>query len=182
MAKRSARAFVTGAILATCLAGGAWAVDGIDLSALEAYAKQRDTETKLVDPDRVHRVWRALDVKLARGAKNDLKNLSLDVAKLAAASAAWNNKLAGDSQLRSLLDAALDATEQKLLKAPNDMSVLIGQIKSNRSQLAVLRLVVGVHSTPAKRSDATGARDFFEQGKTARDVDGDEGAQIKLWK
>jgi sugar lactone lactonase YvrE len=182
MKPKPRRVFVTAVLLGACLAGRAWADEGVDLSALESYAEQRDAETKLVDPDGVHRPWRALDAKLARAASKDLTNLSLVITKLAAASAAWNTKLAADSQLRTLLDSALDATEQKLSKQPDDLSVLIGEIKANKSQQAVLRLVIGVHSTPPKRSDATGGRDYFDQGKTARDVDGDEAAQIKLWK
>jgi len=176
--------FAVGAVLAAALAAPARAGAGIDLSALEAYAAQRDTETKTPanDPDKLHRSWHALAVKLARGAKSDAVNLSLDVAKLSAASAAWNGKLVADAQLRALLDAALDALDQKLQKDPDDVSILVGQIKSSKLQQAVLKVVVGVHSVPAARRDVLGARDYYAQGKNARDTDGDETTQLKDWK
>lgn len=157
---------VVGAVLAACLAAGAWAHGGnvLDLESIETYVAQQDAAT--VGGDKaVHKLWVKLEKTLAKDAKG---KLSADLAKLAALSKASNAALVTDGELRTLLDAALDAADAKLATSPDDVASLIGQIKKQGDRDKVLAAVVK-------------ARDLHAQGNAARDA-GDEAGQLKLWK
>lgn len=157
---------VVSAVLAACLAAGAWAHEGgvIDLEALEALVAQREADTGSGDKA-IHKAWAKLDRTLG---KKPSGKLSGDLAKVAALSKASNGPLVADGELRTLVDAALDAVDGELLRTPDDVATLIGQIKKQSDRDKVLAAVVA-------------ARGLHDEGRTARDS-GDEALQLKLWK
>ncbi len=156
-----------GGLLAACLAGRAWAAGVIDLTALASYATQEDAATKAASTKpakAVHAAWKSMDRTFAR---TSAKGLSGDLGKLQLAAKYADGLLVADTQLRSLLDSALDAAGTALNNEPDAVATLIGQIKATASRDKVLALV-------------TTAQSLDEAGKTARDG-GDEATQIKDW-
>jgi sugar lactone lactonase YvrE len=157
---------VVGAVLASCLAAVAWAHEDnvLDLEALETYVAQKELETE-TGVKAEHRAWKQLDAKLARPAKG---KLGKDLGKLSALSKASQGALSEDSELRTLLDAAIDEADQKLAAEPDAVAALIGQIRKRGDQLKVQSAVLS-------------ARDLLEEARLAGDGQ-DEKGQLKFWK
>src|SRR4029450_8056163 len=93
-------------------AASAWAHDGnvLDLEALETYVSAKEAETATGDRS-VHKAWEQLENKLAKDAEG---KLAKDLGKLSTLSKAANGVLVTDGELRTLLDAAILAADQKL--------------------------------------------------------------------
>jgi len=158
--------FAVSGVLAACLAASGWAHEGnvLDLEALETYVSAKEAETATGDRA-VHKAWKQLESKLGKDAEG---KLAKDLGKLSTLSKAANGILVTDGELRTLLDAAILAADQKLAAEPDAVAALIGQLRKPTDRNSLIKISLA-------------ARDLHEEGRLAG-VQEDEKTELKLWK
>ncbi len=158
-----------GAVAATvtlALASTVWAHDDsvLDLEALEAHVAAKVVETQNAGKS-LRKAYAKLDRKLQKPSTNRLAN---DVTKVGVAAKLTRTKLVADVELRELVDTALDAADEALVRAPDFVAHAVQQIGKDARR-----------RKPEKH--ALRARTHHLAGRTARAVQ-DEPDTLKRFK